>query len=307
MARSMAALRRDARRVRSRRDALASCDWKEPRIRPVLRRIAGLAKLTARGYLDSLSWLPEGLREVIAVHALDGGSGPRNSPALYAAMPAVIAEEGAWVPEGGLHELVLALARLAEAAGAELGPASRSSAWSGQGPRGRDGLRGGLRGLGPRRQPPGRHVAIGARLGAQEADPLGRGLLCRAPGAAAPRGAEPHRPGARRHGESSSPTSSRAKSPSRRWSSSTTTVPGRSTPTRRTRRRCSWRCPPAARPTTSQTCSCGGRRAGPKRPSPCLVHWKTTSKSTSYWTLRTSPSGGARAGPSTAWPTRSGR
>jgi phytoene desaturase len=95
-------------------------DWKDPRIRSVLRRIAGLAKLTARGYLDSLSWLPDGLREIIAVHALDGGAGPRNSPALYAAMPAVIAEEGAWVPEGGLHELVLALARLAEAAGAEL-------------------------------------------------------------------------------------------------------------------------------------------------------------------------------------------
>jgi phytoene desaturase len=56
-------------------------DWKDPRIRPVLRRIAGLAKLTARGYLDSLSWLPDGLREIIAVHALDGGAGPRNSPA----------------------------------------------------------------------------------------------------------------------------------------------------------------------------------------------------------------------------------
>jgi phytoene dehydrogenase-like protein len=95
-------------------------DWKDPRIRPVLRRIAGLATLTARGYLDGLSWLPDGLREIIAVHALDGGSGPRNTPALYAAMPAVIAEDGAWVPEGGLHELVLALARLAEAAGAEL-------------------------------------------------------------------------------------------------------------------------------------------------------------------------------------------
>ena len=95
-------------------------DWKDPRIRPVLRRIAGLAKLTAKGYLDGLSWLPDGLREVIAIHALDGGSGPRNTPALYAAMPAVLAEEGAWVPQGGLHELILALARLAEAAGAEL-------------------------------------------------------------------------------------------------------------------------------------------------------------------------------------------
>ena len=99
---------------------LLSSDWKDPRIRPVLRRIAGLVKLTAKGYLDSLSWLPDGLREIIAIHALDGGAGPRNSPALYAAMPAVIATEGAWVPEGGLYELVAALARLAEAAGAEL-------------------------------------------------------------------------------------------------------------------------------------------------------------------------------------------
>ena len=99
---------------------LLSSDWKDPRIRPVLRRIAGLAKLTAKGYLDSLSWLPDGLREIIAIHALDGGAGPRNSPALYAAMPAVIATEGAWVPDGGLYELVAALARLAEAAGAEL-------------------------------------------------------------------------------------------------------------------------------------------------------------------------------------------
>jgi phytoene desaturase len=99
---------------------LLSSDWKDPRIRPVLRRIAGLAKLTAKGYLDSLSWLPDGLREIIAIHALDGGAGPRNSPALYAAMPAVIATEGAWVPKGGLYELVAALARLAEAAGAKL-------------------------------------------------------------------------------------------------------------------------------------------------------------------------------------------
>ena len=99
---------------------LLTLDWKDPRLRPVLRRIAGLARLTAKGYLDSLFWLPEGLKEIIAVHALDGGAGPRNTPALYAAMPAVIAREGAWVPEGGLHELVGALARLAEAAGAEL-------------------------------------------------------------------------------------------------------------------------------------------------------------------------------------------
>ena len=39
---------------------LLTLDWKDPRLRPVLRRIAGLARLTAKGYLDSLSWLPEG-------------------------------------------------------------------------------------------------------------------------------------------------------------------------------------------------------------------------------------------------------
>ena len=99
---------------------LLTSDWKDPRIRPVLGRIAGLARLTAKGYLDSLSWLPAGLKEIIAVHALDGGAGPRSTPALYAAMPAVIAREGAWVFEGGFYELVLALARLAEAGGAEL-------------------------------------------------------------------------------------------------------------------------------------------------------------------------------------------
>ena len=99
---------------------LLTSDWKDPRIRPVLGRIARLARLTAKGYLDSLSWLPEGLREIIGIHTIDAGASPRDAPALYASMPAVIATDGAWVPEGGLYELVLALARLAEAGGAEL-------------------------------------------------------------------------------------------------------------------------------------------------------------------------------------------
>jgi phytoene dehydrogenase-like protein len=99
---------------------LLTSDWKDPRIRPVLGRIARLARLTARGYLDSLTWLPPGLREIIGIHTLDAGASPNDAPALYASIPAVIATEGAWVPEGGLYELVLALARLAEAGGAEL-------------------------------------------------------------------------------------------------------------------------------------------------------------------------------------------
>jgi phytoene desaturase len=99
---------------------LLSSDWKDPRIRPVLRRMVSLARLTAKGYLDSLRWLPEGLKEIIAIHTLNAGSSPQRTPALYAAMPAVMATEGVWVPEGGPYELVVALARLAEASGVEI-------------------------------------------------------------------------------------------------------------------------------------------------------------------------------------------
>jgi phytoene dehydrogenase-like protein len=99
---------------------LLSSDWKDPRIRPVLGRMASLARLTAKGYLDSLTWLPEGLREIIAVHTLNAGTAPQRTPALYAAMPAVMATEGVWVPEGGPYELVAALARLAEVSGVEI-------------------------------------------------------------------------------------------------------------------------------------------------------------------------------------------
>jgi phytoene desaturase len=208
-------------------------DWKDPRIRPVLRRIAGLAKLTAKGYLDGLSWLPDGLREVIAVQGVDGGSGPRNTPALYAAMPAVIAEEGAWVPQGGLHELILALARLAEAAGAEL-----------------------RTGEPVERVEQGRVFAGGkayeadfvvSDLDANRLDALLPSGRASVPKKLTPSGVDvyavlrvPLPPRCRTAPcwspttpRSSSPTSSRAKSPSRRSSSSTTTAPERSTPTRR--------------------------------------------------------------------------
>lgn len=84
-------------------------------------RIYG-AKLTTHGYLDGLRWLPEGSREVIAIHTLNAGVGPLRTPALYASMPATMAEEGVWVPEGGVHELRLSLVRLACHAGVELRP-----------------------------------------------------------------------------------------------------------------------------------------------------------------------------------------
>ena len=89
---------------------------------PALRRLLRVygRRLTTRSYLDSLRWMPPGLREVIAIHTLNAGVGPARTPALYASMPAIMAQEGVWAPEGGVYEIVEALARLARAGGAEL-------------------------------------------------------------------------------------------------------------------------------------------------------------------------------------------
>jgi phytoene desaturase len=84
---------------------LLTSDWKDPRIRPVLGRIARLARFTAEGYLGSLPWLPEGLKEIIGIHTLDSGASPRDAPALYASMPAVIATDGAWDEVPGCRSL----------------------------------------------------------------------------------------------------------------------------------------------------------------------------------------------------------
>lgn len=77
-------------------------------------------RLTARRFLDGLAWMPHGLREVIAIHSLNAGVSPARSLALYASMPAVMARDGVWVPEGGVYEVPLALHRLARHAGAEV-------------------------------------------------------------------------------------------------------------------------------------------------------------------------------------------
>jgi phytoene desaturase len=81
-----------------------------------LLRIYGV-KLTTRSYLDGLHWLPEGLREIIAIHTLNAGVAPMRTPALYASMPAIMAVDGVFVPEGGIYEIVLSLYRLARSAG----------------------------------------------------------------------------------------------------------------------------------------------------------------------------------------------
>ncbi|MEG9249105.1 NAD(P)/FAD-dependent oxidoreductase [Arthrobacter sp. Soc17.1.1.1] len=94
----------------------------DPSAYPALSRLGRLygRRLTTRSYLDSLPWLPDGLREVIAIHTLNAGVSPTRTPALYASMPAIMAQDGVWIPEGGIYELVLALERLAVDAGVEI-------------------------------------------------------------------------------------------------------------------------------------------------------------------------------------------
>jgi phytoene desaturase len=77
-------------------------------------------RLSTSSYINHLSWMPEGLKEVIAIHTLNAGIAPERTLALYATMPAVMARDGIFVPEGGVYEISLALARLAAEAGAEI-------------------------------------------------------------------------------------------------------------------------------------------------------------------------------------------
>ena len=89
-----------------------------PAVRNVFR-VYG-TRLTTRGFLDSLTWMPDGLREIIAIHTLNAGVSPKQTLALYASMPAIMARSGVWVPDGGVNELPLALHRLALHAGADV-------------------------------------------------------------------------------------------------------------------------------------------------------------------------------------------
>ncbi|MDP9486009.1 MAG: FAD-dependent oxidoreductase [Actinomycetota bacterium] len=101
---------------------LLTADPADRRTLPALGRLLKTygVKLTTRSYLDGLAWLPEGLKEVIAIHTLNAGVAPTRTPALYASMPAIMATDGVFAPEGGVYEVVLALERLARHAGVEV-------------------------------------------------------------------------------------------------------------------------------------------------------------------------------------------
>jgi len=74
--------------------------------------------LSTRAYLDAQKDMPPGLRDIIAIHTLNAGVAPDQTLAIFATMSAVMADEGVFVPTGGVYEIALALHRLAEAAGA---------------------------------------------------------------------------------------------------------------------------------------------------------------------------------------------
>lgn len=76
--------------------------------------------LTTDKYLKSLTWMDEDLKEVIAIHTLNAGIAPKDTIALYASITAVMSSQGISVPVGGVNEIAQSLAKLAEAAGAEI-------------------------------------------------------------------------------------------------------------------------------------------------------------------------------------------
>jgi phytoene desaturase len=77
-------------------------------------------RLTTDAYVKGLKWMPQGLKEVIAIHTLNAGVSPKDTLALYASMTAIMAVDGISVPVGGVNEIALALERLALHAGAEI-------------------------------------------------------------------------------------------------------------------------------------------------------------------------------------------
>ena len=75
------------------------------------------SRLTTQSYLESLSWMPEDLKDVIAIHTLNAGVSPDQTLALFGSMAAVMATDGVWVPRGGVYEIARGLGALAEHAG----------------------------------------------------------------------------------------------------------------------------------------------------------------------------------------------
>lgn len=94
----------------------------DPRALPAVGKIAKVygTRLTTDSYIKSLKWMPQGLREVIAIHTLNAGVSPKRTLAIYASITAAMTSEGISVPVGGVNELPLTIAELAKQAGATI-------------------------------------------------------------------------------------------------------------------------------------------------------------------------------------------
>jgi phytoene desaturase len=87
-------------------------------------------KLSTNNYLDSMKWMPEGLRELIAIHTLNAGVSPDQTLPIYASMTAIMSEQGISVPLGGMNEVPKMLANLAASSGAKILTGQRAKAIS---------------------------------------------------------------------------------------------------------------------------------------------------------------------------------
>jgi len=94
----------------------------DPKSLPALGKLLGVygTKLSTNNYLDSLKWMPEGLRDLIAIHTLNAGVSPDQTLPIYASMTAIMSEQGISVPQGGMNEVPRMLANLARSSGAEI-------------------------------------------------------------------------------------------------------------------------------------------------------------------------------------------
>jgi len=101
---------------------LLTADPWDPDVLPAVSKLLARygTRLTTESFLKGLSWMPDELRDVIAIHTLNAGVSPRQTLALYASMAAVMSTDGVWVPRGGVYEIAKGLEKLAVHAGVQI-------------------------------------------------------------------------------------------------------------------------------------------------------------------------------------------
>jgi phytoene desaturase len=98
---------------------LLTTDPRDPGILGAVLRLLSRygTRLTTQSYLDSLAWMPDDVKDIIAIHTLNAGVAPDQTLALFASMAAVMSSDGVYVPQGGVYEIAKGLEALARHAG----------------------------------------------------------------------------------------------------------------------------------------------------------------------------------------------